>query len=99
MIKPRSDYVVVKRAKPQQRSDGGIEFVLERDAGEQPAYGEVLAVGPGKRTKAGVIVPPTVKVGDAVLIGHYAGTTVRVNGEDVVMIREEEILGVMEDKA
>ena len=96
MIKPRQDYVVVKRATPQKKSDGGIEFVLAVDATEQPAYGEVLAVGPGKRTKSGVVIPPAVKVGDVVLIGHYAGTTVRVQGEEVVMIREEEILGVEE---
>lgn len=87
MLRPRNDLVLVKRDKPATKSAGGIELVLAADADQEPAYGEVLAVGP----KVDV-----VKAGDRVLIGHYGGTTVKVDGEDVVLLKEEELLGVVD---
>lgn len=93
-LKPRNDYVAIKRDAPEKVSPGGIEFVLPVDAAEEPAYGTVLAVGPGKRNKRGELVPLEVKVGQRVLIGHYAGNTVKIDGEDVVLMKEQEIAWV-----
>lgn len=94
MLKPRNDYVAIKRDAPEQVSTGGIALVLAADAVEEPAYGTVLAVGPGKRNKRGELVPLEVKIGQRVLIGHYAGNTVKIDGEDVVLMKEEEIAWV-----
>ena len=73
---------------------GGI--VLPDSAGEKPDQGEVLAVGPGKRDEAGKLIPMDVKVGDRVLFGKYAGQTVKVDGQELLVMREEDIMGVLE---
>lgn len=96
MLKPRNDYVAIKRDAPEKVSPGGIELVLPVDADQEPAYGTVLAVGPGKRNKRGELVPLEVQVGQRVLLGHYAGNTVKVNGEEFVLMKEGEIFGVVE---
>ena len=83
-IRPLHDRVIVKR------------IVLPDTAGEKPDQGEVLAVGPGKRDEAGKLLPMDVKVGDRVLFGKYAGQTVKVNGEELLVMREEDIMGVLE---
>lgn len=80
--------------KPNARPPAGI--VLPDTAGEKPDQGEVLAVGPGKRDEAGKLLPMDVKVGDRVLFGKYAGQTVKVNGEELLVMREEDIMGVLE---
>lgn len=82
MLKPRNDYIVVRRDKPKEKSDGGIALVLAVDADQEPAQGVVVARGPK--------VSDEIKVGDRMLIGHFGGTTVKVNGEDLVMLRESD---------
>lgn len=93
-IRPRQDYVVIKRDEPKDASKGGIALVLARDAAEAPEEGVVVDVGPGKHVK-GRLVRPELKVGNRVLIGAYAGQTVKVGDENFVMMRESEVLGVL----
>ncbi len=93
-IRPLQDRVVVKRMPEETTSAGGI--VIPDSATEKPSRGEVMAVGNGKVTSSGDVRPVDVKVGDQVLFGKYAGTEVKVDGEDVLIMREEDILGVFE---
>ena len=92
-LRPLHDRVIVKRLDNERKTASGI--VIPDSAAEKPDQGEVLAVGPGKKTEEGKILPPDVKVGDKVLFGKYAGQTVKVDGEEVLVIREEEILAVV----
>jgi len=96
MLKPTKDYIAVRRETPEHTTSTGIMLVLPVDASQEPAVGEVIAVGPGRRNKRGELVPVSVKPGDRVLIGHYAGDTVKVGGDDIVLIKDDEILGVIE---
>ncbi|MBD3766762.1 MAG: co-chaperone GroES [Gammaproteobacteria bacterium] len=91
-LRPLSDRVVVKRMEEEKTTAGGI--VLPDSAKEKPAKGEVLAVGEGKRADNGNIVPMSVKVGDKVLFGKYAGQEVKVDGADVLVMREDDIIAV-----
>ena len=93
-IRPLRDRVIVKRLESERTTAAGI--VIPDSAGEKPDQGEVLAVGPGKRDDAGKIIPMDVKVGDRVLFGKYAGQTVKVEGEELLVMREEDIMGVLE---
>lgn len=93
-IRPLHDRVIVKRLESVRTTAAGI--VIPDSAGEKPDQGEVLAVGPGKRDDAGKIIPMDVKVGDRVLFGKYAGQTVKVEGEELLVMREEDIMGVLE---
>lgn len=93
-IRPLHDRVIVKRLESERMTAAGI--VIPDSAGEKPDQGEVLAVGPGKRDDAGKIIPMDVKVGDRVLFGKYAGQTVKVEGEELLVMREEDIMGVLE---
>ena len=93
-IRPLHDRVIVKRLESERTTAAGI--VIPDSAGEKPDQGEVLAVGPGKRDESGKIIPKDVKVGDRVLIGKYAGQTVKVEGEELLVMREEDIMGVLE---
>jgi chaperonin GroES len=86
--------VIVKRLEAETTTASGI--VLPDSAGEKPDQGVVLAVGPGKRDDSGKIIPMDVKVGDNVLFGKYSGQTVKVGGEEVLVMREEDIMGVLE---
>lgn len=92
-LKPLHDRVVVRALDQETRSPGGI--VIPDNAKEKPTTGEVLAVGPGKITKDGVSVPTTVKVGQRVLFGQYAGQKVKVNGEEITILSEEDVLAVL----
>jgi len=92
-LKPLHDRVVVRALDPETRSPGGI--VIPDNAKEKPTTGEVLAVGPGRVTDDGVTVPVTVKVGDRVLFGQYAGQKIKVNGEEIAILREEDVLAVV----
>jgi len=92
-LKPLHDRVVVRAQDPETRSPGGI--VIPDNAKEKPTTGEVLAVGPGRVTDDGVTVPVTVKVGDRVLFGQYAGQKIKVNGEEIAILREEDVLAVV----
>ena len=93
-IRPLHDRVIVKRLESEHTTAAGI--VIPDSAGEKPDQGEVLAVGPGKRDDSGKIIPMDVKVGDRVLFGKYAGQTVKVDGQELLVMREEDIMGVLE---
>jgi chaperonin GroES len=91
-IRPLHDRVIVERI--QEEKIGTI--VIPDTVGEKPVQAKVLAVGPGKRTEDGTLNKPDVKVGDKVLFGKYSGTEVRVDGKDLLVMREEDIMGILE---
>jgi len=93
MIRPLHDRVVVKRVEEETMTAGGI--VLPGSAAEKPSQGEVLAVGNGKPLDNGQVRALEVKVGDKVLFGKYSGSEVKVDGEDLIVMREDDILGVL----
>jgi chaperonin GroES len=93
-IRPLHDRVILKRMEEETTSSGGI--VIPDSAAEKPSRGKITAIGKGKRLDSGEIVPLDVKVGDTVLFGKYSGTEVKVNGEDLLVMREEDIMGVIE---
>ncbi|HCF73913.1 MAG: co-chaperone GroES [Proteobacteria bacterium] len=93
-IRPLHDRVVVRRLEEERTSAGGI--VIPDSAAEKPMTGEVLAVGNGKVQENGDQRPLDVKVGDKVLFGKYSGTEVKVEGDDVLVMREDDIMGVIE---
>lgn len=93
-IKPLRDRVIVRRLGEEEKTKGGI--IIPDTAKEKPQEGEVVAVGSGKVLEDGKIVPLEIKKGDKVLFGKYAGTEVKVDGEELLMMREEDILGIIE---
>jgi chaperonin GroES len=93
-IRPLNDRIIVKRLEEERKTASGI--VIPDTAAEKPDQGEVVAVGTGKKTEAGKIIPLDVKVGDKVLFGKYSGQTVKVKGEELLVIREEDVMGVLE---
>ena len=93
-IRPLHDRVIVKRLEEERKTASGI--VIPDTAAEKPDQGEVMAVGPGKRDDNGKHIALDVKVGDKVLFGKYAGQTVKVQGEELLVMREEDIMGVVE---
>ena len=93
-IRPIHDRVVVKRLEEERKTASGI--VIPDTAAEKPDTGEVLAVGGGKVTPEGKVVPISVKVGDKVLFGKYSGQTVKLEGQELLVVREEDIMGVIE---
>ena len=93
-IRPLHDRVIVKRLDEEKKTASGI--VIPDTAAEKPDQGEVLAVGPGKRNDDGKVSPVDLKVGDKVLFGKYSGTTVKVDGDELLVMREEDIMGVIE---
>ena len=93
-IRPLHDRVIVKRVEAERTTASGI--VIPDSAGEKPDQGEVLAIGPGKRDDNGKQIALDVKVGDRVLFGKYAGQAVKVDGQEVLVMREEDIVGVIE---
>ena len=93
-LRPLGDRVIVKRLDNERQTASGI--VIPESAAEKPDQGTVVAVGPGKRSDEGTVLPLDLKVGDKVLFGKYAGQSVKVDGDEVLVIREEEILAVFE---
>jgi chaperonin GroES len=93
-FRPLHDRVVVRRIDAEERSAGGI--IIPDTAREKPGQGKVLAVGPGARDETGRLVPLDVKAGDTVLFGKWSGTEVRIDGEDLLVMKEGDILGVLE---
>ena len=93
-IRPLHDRVILKRMEEETTSPGGI--VIPDSATEKPIRGEVIATGKGKRLESGEVIPLDVQVGDKVLFGKYSGTEVKVNGEELLVMREEDIMGVIE---
>lgn len=93
-IRPLHDRVVVRRMEEERTTSGGI--VIPDNATEKPVRGEIIAIGKGKILENGNVRPLDVKVGDKVLFAKYAGTEVKVNGADVLVMREEDIMGVLQ---
>lgn len=93
-FRPLHDRVVVKRVQSDQKTAGGI--IIPDTAQEKPQEGEVLAVGPGARNERGEIVALDVKIGDRILFGKWSGTEVKVNGEDLLIMKESDVMGVLD---
>ncbi len=93
-IRPLHDRIVIRRMDEERTTTGGI--VLPDTATEKPIQGEVVAIGKGKRLETGDIIKPDVAVGDRVLFGKYSGTEVKIDGKDFVVMREDDIMGVIE---
>jgi chaperonin GroES len=92
-FRPLHDRVVVKRIDAEENSRGGI--IIPDTVQEKPSQGEVIAVGPGGRDEAGKIIKPDVKTGDLVLFGKWSGTEVKLDGEDLLIMKESDIMGVI----
>lgn len=93
-IRPLHDRVIVKRMEEERKTASGI--VIPDTATEKPDQGEVVAVGPGKRDDSGKLIAMDLKVGDRVLFGKYSGQSVKVDGEELLVMREEDVMGVVE---
>jgi chaperonin GroES len=93
-FRPLHDRVVVKRVDAETKSAGGI--IIPDTAAEKPQQGEIIAVGPGARDEAGKLVPLDVKKGDKVLFGKWSGTEVKIDGQDLLIMKESDIMGVLD---
>jgi chaperonin GroES len=93
-FRPLHDRVAVRRVTSDEKTAGGI--IIPDTAKEKPSEGEILAVGPGGRDEAGKLIPLDVKVGDRVLFGKWSGTEVKLDGEEILIMKESDILGVMQ---
>ena len=95
MFRPLHDRVVVKRIESDEKTAGGI--IIPDTAKEKPQQGEVVAVGPGGRDESGKLIPIDVKAGDTVLFGKWSGTEVKIDGVEYLIMKESDIMGVMEE--
>src|SRR2546427_10966713 len=95
-IRPLYDRIVVKRIEEQETVRGGI--IIPDSAKEKPQEGEVVAVGNGKRLENGTLVPLDVKAGDRILFGKYSGSEVKIDGAEFLIMREDEVLGIVDSK-
>ena len=93
-IRPLGDRILVKRIKEEEKTKGGI--IIPDTAKEKPQEGKVVAVGKGKMTEQGKLLTPDVKAGDKILFGKYSGSEVKIEGEEHLILREDDILGVLE---
>jgi chaperonin GroES len=93
-LRPLHDRVIVKRIDSETKTSSGI--VIPDSAAEKPDQGEILAVGPGKKNDKGELIPVDVKVGDRVLFGKYSGQTVKVDGEELLVMKEEDLFAVVQ---
>jgi chaperonin GroES len=96
-FRPLGDRVLVKRVEEESKTRGGI--IIPDTVKEKPQEGEVLAVGPGARDESGKRVEPDVKAGDRILFGKWSGTEVKIDGEDLIIMKESDILGVVDKSA
>lgn len=96
-FRPLQDRVLVRRIEADERSKGGI--IIPDTAKEKPQEGEIVATGPGARDETGKLVPLDVKAGDRILFGKWSGTEVKIDGEDLLIMKESDILGVIEAPA
>ncbi|MDF3062686.1 MAG: co-chaperone GroES [Microvirga sp.] len=92
-FRPLHDRVVVRRIEAEEKSKGGI--IIPDTAKEKPQEGEIIAIGSGARDEAGKLVPLDVKAGDRVLFGKWSGTEVKLNGEDLLIMKESDIMGII----
>lgn len=95
-IRPLQDRVIVRRLEEEEKTKGGI--IIPDTAKEKPQEGKVIAVGKGKVTEEGKVIPLDVKVGDKILFGKYSGSEIKIGGEEHLIMREEDILGIIEGK-
>ena len=93
-IRPLYDRIVVKRIEEKEQVQGGI--IIPDTAKEKPQEGEVVAVGPGKRLDSGKVAPLDVKAGDRILFGKYSGNEIKLDGEEYIIMREDDVLGILE---
>tara|TARA_B000000609_G_C23846190_1_gene175514 strand:- start:163 stop:450 length:288 start_codon:yes stop_codon:yes gene_type:complete len=93
-IRPLQDRIVVRRTEEETKSAGGI--VIPDSAAEKPSQGEVIAVGPGKKLDNGTVQEVDLKAGDKILFGQYAGSSVKLDGEELLIMNESEVFGVVE---
>jgi chaperonin GroES len=93
-IRPLGDRILIKRIKEEEKSKGGI--IIPDTAKEKPQEGKVIAVGKGKVTEDGKLIAPEVKAGDKVLFGKYSGSEIKLDGEEHLILREDDILGIIE---
>jgi chaperonin GroES len=93
-LRPLQDRVLIRRVEPEAKTSGGI--IIPDTAKEKPMEGEVVAVGPGARDKDGKLHPLDVKTGDRVLFGQWSGTEIKLDGEDVMIMKESDIMGVID---
>ena len=93
-FKPLHDRILVKRIESQEKTSGGI--IIPDTAKEKPQEGEILAVGPGARKDDGTLIPPDVKAGDRVLFGKWSGTEVKVDGEELLIMKESDLFGIIQ---
>jgi chaperonin GroES len=96
-FRPLHDRVVVRRIESEAKTAGGI--IIPDTAKEKPQEGEIIAVGPGARDEAGKLVPLDVKVGDRILFGKWSGTEVKIDGEELLIMKESDVMGILEGKA
>ena len=96
-FRPLHDRVLVRRVEAEEKSAGGI--IIPDTAKEKPMEGEVVAVGPGTRDESGKVQPLDVKAGDRVLFGKWSGTEVKLDGEDLIIMKESDIMGIIEQTA
>ena len=92
-VTPLYDRLLVKRSNEEEKTKGGL--IIPDSAKEKPAQGEVIASGAGRVSEEGKLTPLTVKKGDKILFGKYSGSEVKINGEELLIIREEEVLGII----
>ena len=93
-FRPLHDRVVVKRIDAEEKTKGGI--IIPDTAKEKPMEGEVVSVGPGARDEKGTLVAPDVKAGDRILFGKYSGSEVKIDGDEYLILREEDVLGILD---
>src|SRR3982750_1224122 len=96
-FRPLHDRVVIRRVEEGQKTKGGL--IIPDTAKEKPMQGEILAVGPGARDENGDLVPMSVQVGDPVLFGKWSGTEVKLDGDELLIMKESDIMGVLEQSA
>src|ERR671911_455898 len=94
-FRPLHDRVVIKRIEAEEKSSGGI--IIPDTAQEKPSQGQIIAVGPGGRDEAGKLIPIDLKVGDRVLFGKWSGTEVKLDGQELLIMKESDIMGVLTD--
>lgn len=94
MFKPLLDRVVIKRTQEENKTAGGI--IIPDTAKEKPSQGVVVAIGPGGRDEAGKLIPMTLKAGDKVLFGKWSGTEIKIDGEDLLIMKESDVLGTLD---
>ena len=96
-FRPLHDRVVVRRVEAEEKTKGGI--IIPDTAKEKPQEGEVIAAGPGARDESGKLIPLDLKAGDRILFGKWSGTEIKIEGEDLLIMKESDVMGVVESRA